>query len=214
MDQKSDDEDKIINSPVDLDVPIKIFERLGMIAVRISVLCDYINVVNTTGNQLRYLGNRKNIEMGQKPAFQLYEYLILELRSFYDYVRKSDKLIKKIKESPNVEPQELIRTIKKNNLDENKIDEYVELIKKIRADPELKFPTLPEYLKEIDKFRDVIVAHLDKHEKLKSRMDFIAAYNFLFEDDRIEKTIIPDFNKYYEGCLVRFKEFINRSPKA
>ena len=207
-DQKSNDEtDKIINSPVNIDAPINIFERLVFIVIRIENLCDHIRVVNTNGDQLKAIGNRKNIKLGQKPAFQLYEYLILELRSFYDYIRELNKVIKRIKNSPNVEPQELIRRIKKN-LDGNEIGQYTELIKKIRKHPEIEFPKLPEYLREIDKFRDEIVAHLDKDGKLKSRKDFSGAYQPLFRHDRIEKKIIPDFEEYYGDCLNRFKEFI------
>ena len=67
---------------------------------------------------------------------------------------------------------------------------------------------MPEYLREIDKFRDEIVAHLDKDGKLKYRKDFSDAYQPLFRYDRIEKKIIPDFEEYYGDCLNRFKEFI------
>ena len=213
-DQESDDEiDKIINSPVKIDAPIKVFERLAFIVIRIENLCDHIRVVNTNRDQLKAIGNRKNIKLGQKPAFQLYEYLILELCSFYDYIKELNKVIKKIKKNPNVEPQELIKTIIKNP-DENEKDQYTRLIKKFRENPKIEFPNLPKYLEEIYTFRGVIVAHLDKHGSLKDRQDFIDAYQPLFKDDRIENILIPDFEKYYGECLDRFGEFINRSHKA
>ena len=214
MDRKSDNEiDNIINSPLKIDAPIKIFERLGMITVRVNILCDYIGVINTNGSQLKTIENRKSIKLGNKPAFQLYEYLILELCSFYDYIKESNKVIKKIKENPNVEPQELIKAIIKNP-DENEKDQYTRLIKKIRENPKIEFPNLPKYLEEIYTFRGVIVAHLDKHGSLKDRQDFIDAYQPLFKDNRIEKILIRDFEKYYLECLDRFGEFIIRSPKA
>lgn len=75
--------------------PIKKFGRLNYVYVRITVLLDCIQVINSNGDQLITPASKQAIATDQKPAIQLYDYLILEICSFYDYIKA---LIKKNKD--------------------------------------------------------------------------------------------------------------------
>lgn len=83
------------------NTPIKRFGRLNYSYVRITVLFDYIKVINDNGNELITPANKQAIATGQEPAIQLYDYLILEICSFYDYI----KILKK--KNPTIEFPEL-----------------------------------------------------------------------------------------------------------
>ncbi len=69
------------------DTPIKKFGRLNFAYVRITVLFDYIKVINDHGDELITPASKQAIATGQEAAIQLYDYLILEICSFYDYVK-------------------------------------------------------------------------------------------------------------------------------
>lgn len=69
------------------NTPIKKFGRLNFAYGRIIVLFDYIKVINDNGNELITPASKQAIATGQEPAIQLYDYLILEICSFYDYVK-------------------------------------------------------------------------------------------------------------------------------
>jgi len=67
--------------------PIKKLSRLGFIYVRITVILDYVNVINNNVNQLTTPASKQAIITGQEPTLQLYDYLILEICSFYDHIK-------------------------------------------------------------------------------------------------------------------------------
>ena len=144
--------------------PIKKIGRLGFAYVRLTVLMDYIKVINNNGEQLVTPASKEAITTGQEPAIQLYDYLILEVCSFYDYVKE----------------------LKKKNFN-------------------LSFPDLPDYLGKIYTFRSVVVAHLDKHERLKDGKDFINAYQPVFRDIGVAK-ILADLEAYFDEVKKLFNE--------
>ena len=67
--------------------PIKKTGRLGFAYARLTVLLDYIKVIEDNQEQLITPSNKETIATGQTPAMQLYDYLILEVSSFYHYVK-------------------------------------------------------------------------------------------------------------------------------
>ena len=74
-------EDRIKNTPITK------FGRLGLAYVRTTVIFDYIRVINNNKEQLVAEANKQAIATGQEAAIQLYDYFILEVSSFYDYVK-------------------------------------------------------------------------------------------------------------------------------
>lgn len=80
------------------------YERLNFAFVRIDLLMDYIRILNDHKTELKSPGSKVIVESGKN--FQLttlYEYIILEITSFYDLVRKI-KEDTKIAELPDLPP--------------------------------------------------------------------------------------------------------------
>ncbi len=72
--------------------PIKKFGRLNLAYVRVTVLFDFITVINDNSDQLTSPTSLQVIATNQEAAQQLYDYIILEIASFYYYIKE---LIKK-----------------------------------------------------------------------------------------------------------------------
>ena len=86
------------------NLPIKKYSRLSFIYVRIRQLMDFINVIEINADQLVEPGNKVAYALsnkGLKPGQFLNEYIILELSSFYDLVKKYKKEGAALPEIPN-----------------------------------------------------------------------------------------------------------------
>lgn len=67
------------------------YDRLNYIFVRVKQLLDFMNVIDTNFNQLKSPANQATVELikkGIRPGGLLYEYIILEISSFYTLVHK------------------------------------------------------------------------------------------------------------------------------
>lgn len=71
--------------------PIKELGGLNSAYVRVSVLLDYIQVINSNSDQLITPACKGYIKTGQEAASQLYDYVILEICSFYDIIKQRKK---------------------------------------------------------------------------------------------------------------------------
>lgn len=76
---------------------MKKYERLSYAFVRVHILLDYMNVIDKYAKELQSPGSKIifKSEKNFRPSSQLYEYIILEIVSFYDLVetiRKKEKI--------------------------------------------------------------------------------------------------------------------------
>ena len=65
---------------------VKKYGRLHFSYDRIGILFDYIKVVNKNHQELIHPANKLNIQIEQSPAELLYDYVYLELDTFYELV--------------------------------------------------------------------------------------------------------------------------------
>ena len=72
--------------------PMKKYERLNYSFIRVHMLIDFINVINTNASQLKFPANKKAVETGKiLPGGLLYEYVIQEISSFYTLIYQYKK---------------------------------------------------------------------------------------------------------------------------
>lgn len=72
--------------------PIKKYDRLDFLYVRISVLLDYVMVIKDNASQLKEPANIAIIKAGLHPAQQLIEYVVQEISSFYTLAYKYSQI--------------------------------------------------------------------------------------------------------------------------
>jgi len=78
------------------------YERLNYAYVRVHMLLDFMNIIDKHASELKSPGSVVVVESGKKirPSQTIYEYIILEITSFYNLVRE-------IKEEENLSLPEL-----------------------------------------------------------------------------------------------------------
>lgn len=84
--------------------PMRKYERLNYAYVRVDLLLDYIKVIKEHKKELQSPGNKVLVSSGHKfNPTSLYEYIILEITSFYDLL-KGIKKKERLDELPDLPP--------------------------------------------------------------------------------------------------------------
>lgn len=69
--------------------PMRKYDRLNFAYVKVHVLLDYINVINSNHSQLVSPANHVSAQSGKvSPSAMLWQYVIMEVCSFYEVIEK------------------------------------------------------------------------------------------------------------------------------
>ncbi|MBN1386352.1 hypothetical protein JW968_05265 [Candidatus Woesearchaeota archaeon] len=86
MNNTQDNLKRLVKS-IETSTPKK-FGRLNFAYIRVLTLLDYMRVIDKNAKQLQVPENMELIKTGQSPSQRLWEYIILEIVSFYNLARK------------------------------------------------------------------------------------------------------------------------------
>lgn len=141
---EQDYENKTINEVLDMlkKRPMRKYERFNFSFQRVIILEEFADLINKYSSELNNLGAKATRSMKEKvlPSQLIGEYIILEIWSFYDMIRK-------------------IRSDSNINLPD--LPEYWETIRDFRnqvvahLDKEGRFRTLKEWIEQYDKINKI-----------------------------------------------------------
>jgi len=80
---------------------------------------------------------------------------------------------------------------------------FFEYAKNLKSNGDKNMPDLPNYLKELKNFRDVIVGHRDKKERINFPQDWVELQESTSKLIPI-KQLIKDVDKYYQEVMKRY----------
>lgn len=87
---------------------------------------------------------------------------------------------------------------------------FFEYAKKLKSNGDKNMPDLPDYLKELDYFRNVMVGHRDKKEEINFPQGWIELQEKTAKLIPI-KQLIKDIDKYYQEVIKRYKESLRKN---